>query len=93
MNLTITVTAADIENGLPMYCGKCPIALAVKRAAGEWNVNVAQDDIQIYHHQLGQRAAKTSRRARRFVRRFDSGKNVEPFTFRASFREVDGAAA
>ena len=38
--ITVSVTAADIDNGIRGDCWACPIALALWRATGEkWEVN------------------------------------------------------
>ena len=78
--MKIEVTQHDIDKGLNNNCFLCPIAHAVKRKMGTDSVLVYCDRISVmstvtsYNYKL-------PKKARTFIKRFDDGKPVEPFTF------------
>ncbi len=83
MTLTVDVTQGDIANGTRGACARCPVALAINRAAvraglrihGNLEARVA--DIVT----VGGLIAKTPFRARNFIEVFDSGGETKPFSF------------
>jgi hypothetical protein len=83
MTTTITVTADDIAKGKPCSAGRCPIATALNRSLSDEYSNTL-----VGHHfasVLGKRGRwvqiKLPDNASRFVRAFDEGQPVEPFSF------------
>ena len=73
----VTVKAIDIKTGKKSIPCKCPIALAVCRAmrlpVGE--VSVMNEIV------VGSVWFKLTKKADRFIERFDSGQSVKPFSF------------
>jgi len=79
MNVTISVTQADIDDGRHRDCTSCPLALAVRRAlpslpglsVGNWGIfpDPRRDPIELPDT------------ARIFVATFDADLPVEPFSF------------
>lgn len=86
MKYTIEVTQADIDAGESQSCTACPIALAVQRVFPECRIEVTERAMYLYRGEELEARANTPRTAARFVRLFDQGFPVEPFTF-----EVDPA--
>ena len=83
--IKVTVTAADIKNGKQKRCESCPIALAMQRGykIKKSNISVV-DDIRIdltentaFYYHIPEKASL-------FIRRFDEGEKVNPFTFFAT---------
>lgn len=75
--MTITVSQDDIEQGQPLKGLSCPIALAIKRATGLEYVGVGVR--QYWYKDLA--GGVLPPEVTEFVKAFDSGKPVEPFTF------------
>lgn len=86
----IRVTQEHIDNGIQGSCWNCPIALAfdeVTKRLGiftPFRVTVDAIDVLVwlpfddYGHWI---SVPLSRRARKFVKKFDDNKPVEPITF------------
>ena len=79
--ILIHVTRADIARGVVEDPDRCPVALALRRQgfSDAWVVETS------LHFPLWPRGARTvtaPRSVRRFVRRFDTHKDVAPFSFR-----------
>lgn len=86
MKLTISVTQEDIDNGEPEEPDACPIALSVERLVGANNwIGVTDVDLCIWSPKLEMQpyTQPLPRSAQKFVTRFDGGKAVKPFRFRA----------
>ena len=87
--MKIEVTRHDIDYGVRGEYLLCPIARAVKRKInGE--VMVYRDDISIFTTDIIRRYRyyklqnyKLPQKAKHFIKRFDDGKKVKPFTFEA----------
>ena len=83
--MKIEVTQHDIDYGVRGEYSLCPIARAVKRKInGE--VIVFGDDISIFTTVIIIRRYsyyKLPQKAKDFIKRFDEGKKVKPFTFEA----------
>jgi hypothetical protein len=80
--MRIEVTQEDIDNGTKGRCRLCPIALAVRRATGSPDAWV--DDTHImWGASWGawDGVAMTPRSAWSFMASFDSGQDVQPFSF------------
>jgi hypothetical protein len=77
--MIVRVTKKDICRGVMGSCTRCPVVLALNRATGvEWHV-------------IGSTASKAGgsqlclpHKARQFIRNFDSGRPVKPFSFMMS---------
>lgn len=82
MNMIISVTEEDIALGKKGRYRGCPVALAATRATGH-EVGVTHDtiDIQMEDERI---EIITPAEAKSFIRRFDHGKPVKPFTFTLS---------
>lgn len=75
--VTIDVTADDIAKGKPKEPCDCPIAIATDRAfGGGVAISCGQTLIGINFVDYSLPVP-----ARRFIRRFDDGENVKPFSF------------
>ena len=80
--MLITVKRSDIRRGKQSDPEQCPIALALVRTDSALNgesVSISDERARI-----GWNWYNLPRSARRFVKRFDSGKKVAPFRFRLS---------
>lgn len=88
--LKVTVTAADIRNGKKNSTCDCPIALAIRR-----QLKVERGEIEV-SSSISLKPRKMpwwgaydfisydlSLRADRFIRAFDEGEKVKPFSFTA----------
>ena len=77
--MNISVTRADINEGLVSNCHQCPIALAIHNT-----LKVELNDIVVTPAKISVLNVKyeTPVRAARFIRKFDGGDKVQPFTFR-----------
>jgi hypothetical protein len=74
----INVTQEDIDKGIPKECGKCPVALAIKRAGNFEFVSV--DGCEIY---IDGSDFACPNEVDFFIRDFDTGgpSAVFPFSF------------
>lgn len=77
MKVTISVTAEDIKNGEATTITKCPIALAASRCF-EGRVMIGSNGISVEN--LKDLVFMPSS-ASDFVKKFDNGEIVYPFTF------------
>jgi hypothetical protein len=79
--MEITVTQAHIDAGIAGAPGSCPIALAIKSLKPEYIKDRRLGVGLGYVHIPERRSIPLPRVARDFIRAFDDGKKVEPFTF------------
>lgn len=81
----VEVTKQDIARGIKRDGYSCPVARAMKRTLHRRKIWVGW-----HYYQIGEDGAFITLppTVTQFVKAFDSGKKVEPFTF-----EVDGSAA
>jgi len=70
----------DIRAGQPKDALACPLALCLSRALDR-SVSVAEDLIEVTSLGDATVSAKTPKKLRRFIERFDAGKAVKPFKF------------
>lgn len=77
--VTIHVTAGDIAAGSITSCENCPVAQAIMRTLGLPHVSVGLDDMDLGRHVAV--LVPTPARASHFMRLFDGGHKVEPFSF------------
>lgn len=76
MKARIRVTKKDIEKGEANEYRSCPVALALQRRGFE-DVSVHIDRFYLVAHA----PTRLSKRTREFVRDFDDGMEVKPFSF------------
>lgn len=74
--MKITVTAKHIKNGKPQDSSSCPIGLALREQFLNEEIYVGISTVDV-----GSKFFGLSTRARSFVRKFDFGLPVKPFTF------------
>jgi hypothetical protein len=81
--MKIEVTLKDIEKGFRGSCYDCPIARAFKRevkTTSHTGLSIGAE--RILHREVHEWNAYTlPKKAQTFIKRFDGGKQVEPFTF------------
>ncbi len=80
MIVTIEVTQADIDAGVREDCGLCPVARAVSRSTKQ---DVSVYDVCLTLWDRGTRSTQIGLPAdvRQFVKMFDAGESVRPFSF------------
>jgi hypothetical protein len=83
----ITVTAQHIAQGARSNCWRCPIALAVREAFPDTAIAVSDFYIQMTLDGQ-QRIIRTPRETALFIRAFDTGVPIEPFSFTVDYPEV-----
>ena len=77
--IRVKVTGKHIDEGEPGDSFRCPIALAVKEAT-----NVATRDVTLVDGieiSVGPFVFKATLKVKEFIKSFDKGKKVKPFTF------------
>jgi hypothetical protein len=81
--MKIKVTLKDIEEGYRGSCYDCPIAHAFKREVKTTShTGLTVGAARILHREACTWNAYTlPKKAQTFIKRFDNGKPVEPFTF------------
>ncbi len=81
--MKIKVTLKDIEEGYRGSCYDCPIALAFRREVKTTSITgLSVGAARILHREAYTWNAYTlPKKAQTFVKRFDDGKPVKPFTF------------
>ena len=72
----VEVTAQDIADGKRRISTRCPIALAARRAL-ECDVRACWGILELPEG----RSAGMTKKCNTFIRRFDSGETVKPFSF------------
>ena len=81
--MIVEVTRKDIDLGIAKSRHACPVALAVRRATKTPRSEFEQVSVTregVCHGFV--KFTRASRRLRRFIKRFDDQKPVEPFKFR-----------
>jgi hypothetical protein len=84
--LKVSVTQGDIDNGTRCSWFRCPIALAAKRLDNVFYVSVTAYDMTVRVGAPPERRYRTfllPAEAKEFIRAFDAGRPVQPFTFDA----------
>jgi hypothetical protein len=77
--MIISVTHADITEGVKNACNHCPIALAIKRAFNcDCVMVLASFDIIVNSQQYTSEDPET---VQEFINNFDNGFPVQPFSF------------
>lgn len=75
--IRVRVTKRDIDNGLRGVCARCPVALALQRRIAP----LSDTDGQRWYLGGGSYARPLPLAVSRFVRAYDWGRKVKPFTF------------
>ena len=80
--ITITVTKGDIKRGVPSEGNFCPIAYAMQRKFSLKSADIEVADAEIWvrlsRYMLSYIMPLT---AQKFIKAFDGGKPVKPFSF------------
>lgn len=90
--ITITLRPCDIRRGKRSDYTQCPIALAGQRQIPSFSVQAFHHHLVIYRHDpveskvagfpcYSRRQYDLPKAAVTFIKRFDAGKRVEPFSF------------
>lgn len=90
MSTTINVTAEHIAQGVQAECTRCPIALAIGEAlpdATYVSVNLRAIELTDGPHEVYLQDPLPIR-ARAFIREFDNGWPVRPFSFELPYPAV-----
>ena len=74
--ILVNVIRENIRKGVPRTLGKCPVALAVRRATGQ-RAYIDEEEWSLDDGLCGDH----SRSVQRFIKRLDAGKSVKPFSF------------
>ena len=86
--LKLEVTADDIAKGFKKDSAFCPIARAVKREFPTWQeVEVSDDGIKVLDDMNTNWLTGKEKSIDFFIRAFDSGHQVYPFTVEITFEE------
>ena len=86
--MIVTVTAADIKHGRRKSQTSCPIALAIKKKSNVTYVKTGCSTSTVRRGWDSEVYYKYPKSVFNFVKKFDRGEKVRPFTFRA--RVFDG---
>lgn len=88
MSTLIHVTADDIENGRAGSCGRCPVALALRRTISCETCDVAVSSFTTHIYlPWGAVGLPHSRPLADFIVNFDNGGVGSPFSFRMDLPE------
>ena len=81
--MKIRVTREDIDNGEAGDCDRCPVALALLRHTNADEVTVGNCGVDIFHDSglVVDYGVDLPEVARDFIKKFDTGRDVEPFEF------------
>jgi len=84
MNITISVTQNDINNGIQIECQKCPIARAInRRLKSKFIAEIFAWRVDLYNTENhNKRLYEVEHNQEAFIVAFDRGKKVKPFRFR-----------
>lgn len=95
MELTVQVTAADIEHGIAQDCEECPLAIAVYRALSTAHPELAElvpftdgSSVLLYENVNPLYRAEVPEYVTQFIRNFDCDEQVSPFTVSLSFAAI-----
>jgi hypothetical protein len=78
MTIAVHVTQEHIDKGCKWSCARCPVALAML-AAGLKDISVGGYFIRWWDDRICE--MRTPSKVDRFMRNFDTGRKVSPFTF------------
>lgn len=94
--ITVRVTRKDIKNGQKGSQAACAVARAVRRATGFRMTRVTSENVAVITRGEDKMprsdganvrySAKLPIRAQNFVRNFDDGVKVKPFTFKVTLK-------
>jgi hypothetical protein len=87
--ITVHVTQTHIDHGVRRDCYRCPVAQALvsttrRRGQLDWRFAVEDNRIELDNDVAWFRATITNK-LRRWIKRFDEGKKVKPFTVTLHF--------
>lgn len=80
--MIVSVTEEHIKNGEPKSFSGCPIALACKELFPNCDIDVDLESIGVYPNNERYDFLMTPKKAQNFIKKFDDGEKVKPFSFR-----------
>lgn len=94
--VTIEVTQRHIDDGQPMMCGSCPVALAIQEKTGlacvVYGTFIAigsrVDGNGFYRYLAEYFRFDTPKTVAKFIERYDDGLLVKPFKFRLPLTDL-----
>ena len=83
IKVNVNLTQNHIYHGDAGECGSCPAALAILDALPGTQPDVEGRHIRLHRGTIGGKSARvdTPQAVRNFIKDFDDGLHVEPFTF------------
>jgi anti-sigma regulatory factor (Ser/Thr protein kinase) len=83
VTVEVEVSEFDIRHGEKANCRNCPVAMAINRRMGRWNVHALVTDhlIELKDPRKVYKPTFTPDEVRKFIWRFDRGERVYPFRF------------
>lgn len=91
--VNLNVTKANIKNGVAVHPGKCPIANSIlENVKNVYFVSVLPDQVAIKvknGNKITAYKSNTPKSANTFIKRFDDGQKVTPFSLKLSFEKVN----
>jgi len=91
--VNLTITKANIKNGEAVNPGKCPIANSIlENVKNVYYVSVLPDQVAIKikkGNKITAYRSNTPKSANTFIKRFDDGQKVTPFSLKLSFEKVN----
>jgi hypothetical protein len=96
-NINLKVTKANIKNGEPVNPGKCPIANSImEQVKNVYYVRVLPEEAAIKVKRGNKITAYKStlpKEANTFIRMFDDGTCVKPFSLNLNFKKINSKMA
>jgi len=96
-NINLKVTRANIKNGEPVNPGKCPIANSImEQVKNVYYVRVLPEEASIKVKQGNKIITYKStlpKVANTFIRMFDDGTRVKPFSLNLNFKKINNKIA
>lgn len=91
--VSLNITKAHIKNGVAVHPGKCPIANSIiENVKNVYYVSVLPDQVAIKvktGKKITAYKSATPKLANTFIKRFDDGQKVTPFSLKLSFEKVN----
>lgn len=81
--MIIKVTQEHIDEGFPGEADSCPVALAIQQKTGDLHATVNAKCI-FFRYRSKDKTRKTPKKVVNFIKKFDSGDKVKPFSFELS---------
>jgi hypothetical protein len=92
-NINLKVTTANIKNGEKVNPGKCPIANSImEQVKNVYYVRVLPEEAAIKvkrGNKITTYKSNLSKEANTFIREFDDGAKVRPFSLNLTFKKIN----